>query len=123
MGLGLAHLRLTGQMRCLRFYQSTNSPLRIPPYSEWIFIVISAEINLVKRCHGLSCANRNIKLAVNYADVLGLKFFIDIDGYKRKRVAIPIKHSEVGVILTADVGRLDQKRIYKYVVARRSLRG
>ena len=33
MGLGLALLRLTSQMRCLHFYQSTNSPLRIPPYT------------------------------------------------------------------------------------------
>ena len=29
MGLGLAHLYLTSQMRCLHFCQSVNSPLRI----------------------------------------------------------------------------------------------
>ena len=37
MGLGLAHLRLTSQMRCLHFCQSVNVPLRIPPYPATVF--------------------------------------------------------------------------------------
>jgi len=32
MGLGLAHSRLTSQMRCLHFCQNVNSPLRTSPY-------------------------------------------------------------------------------------------
>ena len=42
MGLGLAHLRMTSQMRCLHFYQSVNSPLRIPRYpTAGIFVAVT----------------------------------------------------------------------------------
>ena len=33
MGLGLAHLHLTSQMRCLRFRQSQNPPLKTSPFA------------------------------------------------------------------------------------------
>ena len=37
MGMGLAHLHLTGQMRRLHFCQSINSPLRTSPFGGDIF--------------------------------------------------------------------------------------
>ena len=43
-GFGLAHLRLTSQMRCLHFCQSKNSPLRTSPYIPSGFIYIETVI-------------------------------------------------------------------------------
>jgi len=40
-GLGLARLRLTGQMRCLHFCQNVNSPLRTLPFSFSLFCWLS----------------------------------------------------------------------------------
>ena len=44
IGLGLAHLRLTSQMRCLHFYESVNSPLRTSPNTAVCFIKYSEDI-------------------------------------------------------------------------------
>ena len=48
MGLGLAHLRLTTQMRCLHFYQSVNSPLRISLYIDGSFLFINHYFYLLR---------------------------------------------------------------------------
>ncbi len=44
MGLGLAHLRLTSQMRCLHFCQIVNSPLRTSSYCDILFYRLSQRI-------------------------------------------------------------------------------
>ena len=43
-GLGLALLHLSRQMRCLRFCQSVNSPLRIQPLSVTAFFIYFSRI-------------------------------------------------------------------------------
>ena len=48
MGLGLAHLRLTSQMRCSHLTAFSNSPLRTPRFDRGIFILRSAAFPITR---------------------------------------------------------------------------